>query len=155
MPVALPEHETGTAWAQREGTLMARCRAKNAEGKPCRAPEGMVDPITRYCPAHRPGATERLREAGKTGAEVSTRLKQKATGLSSDELPPLDSPQAAATWLEAIGRAVACGRLAIIEKAGHAAHLENPDAFGDLVECFLREVEADLPRHATREDNPT
>ena len=91
---------------------MARCRAKNAAGKPCRAPEGMVDPITRYCPAHRPGATERLREAGKKGAEVSTRLKQKATGLSSDELPPLDSPQAAATWLEAIGRAVACGRLA-------------------------------------------
>ena len=91
---------------------MARCKAKNADGNPCRAPEGMVDPITRYCPAHRPGATERLREAGKKGAEVSTRLKQKATGLSSDELPPLDSPQAAATWLEAIGRAVACGRLA-------------------------------------------
>ncbi len=91
---------------------MARCRAKNAEGKPCRAPEGMVDSTTRYCPAHRPGATERLREAGKKGAKVSTRLKQKATGLSSDELPPLDSPQAAATWLEAIGRAVACGRLA-------------------------------------------
>jgi membrane-bound ClpP family serine protease len=59
------------------------------------------------CPAHRPGATERLREAGRKGAEVSTRLKQKATGL-----PPLDSPKAAATWLEAIGRAVACGRLA-------------------------------------------
>jgi 2-succinyl-6-hydroxy-2,4-cyclohexadiene-1-carboxylate synthase len=47
------------------------------------------------------------------------------------------------------------GRLAIIEKAGHAVHLENPDAFGDLVESFLREVEADLPRHVTREDTPT
>ncbi len=108
MPVPL----LSTRWAQREGILMARCRAKNAEGKPCRAPEGMVDPITRYCPAHRPGATERLREAGKKGAKASTRLKQKEAGLSSDELPPLDSPQAAATWLEAIGRAVACGRLA-------------------------------------------
>jgi pimeloyl-ACP methyl ester carboxylesterase len=46
-------------------------------------------------------------------------------------------------------------RLAVIEKAGHAAHLENPDAFGDLVESFLRAVEADVPRHATREDTPT
>ena len=47
------------------------------------------------------------------------------------------------------------GRLAIIEKAGHAAHLENPDAFGDLVESFLREVEAGVPHHATQEDTPT
>ena len=111
MPVPLPEHEVGTAWAQREGILMARCRAKNAEGKPCRAPEGMVDSITRYCPAHRPGATARLREAGRKGAKVSTRLRHKAAGLSSDDLPPLRSPQDAEAWLERIGRAVATGEL--------------------------------------------
>ncbi len=90
---------------------MAPCRGTRVDGRPCRAPERMLD-AKGLCPAHRPGATERLREAGRKGAEVSTRLKQKATGLSSDELPPLDSPKAAATWLEAIGRAVACGRLA-------------------------------------------
>ncbi len=90
---------------------MARCKAIRVDGRPCRAPDRMLD-AKGLCPAHRPGATERLREAGRKGAEVSIRLKQKATGLSSDELPSLDSPQAAATWLEAIGRAVACGRLA-------------------------------------------
>jgi 2-succinyl-6-hydroxy-2,4-cyclohexadiene-1-carboxylate synthase len=54
-----------------------------------------------------------------------------------------------------LARRIPRGRLAIIEKAGHAAHLENPDAFGDLVESFLREVEAQLPRHATQEDTLT
>ncbi len=77
-------HEVGTARAQREGILMARCRAKNAEGKPCRAPEGMVDPITRYCPAHRPGATERFREAGRKGAKVSTRLRLEAVPVGNN-----------------------------------------------------------------------
>ena len=110
-PVGSHRHEAGTAQAPREGFVMARCKAKNADGNPCRAPEGMVDPITRYCPAHRPGATERLREAGKKGAKVSTRLRHKAAGLSSDDLPPLRSPQDAEAWLERIGRAVATGEL--------------------------------------------
>ena len=64
------------------------------------------------CPAHRPGARERLREAGKKGAQVSTRLRRKAMGLEPDDLPPLRTPQDAEAWLERVGRAVATGRLA-------------------------------------------
>jgi hypothetical protein len=40
-------------------------------------------------------------------------------GLDPDELPPLDSHDAAKTWLEIIGRAVTTGRLG--DKAAQAA----------------------------------
>jgi 2-succinyl-6-hydroxy-2,4-cyclohexadiene-1-carboxylate synthase len=37
-------------------------------------------------------------------------------------------------------------RVARIPEAGHAAHLEHPEAFASLARCFLAEVEADCPR---------
>jgi hypothetical protein len=63
------------------------------------------------CPAHRPGGRERLREAGRKGAEVSAHVRRKAKGLRAGELPPLRTPQDAEVWLETIGRTVAEGRL--------------------------------------------
>ena len=58
------------------------------------------------------GVGERpIQFTGKKGAKVSTRLRHKAAGLSSDDLPPLRSPQDAEAWLERIGRAVATGEL--------------------------------------------
>ena len=36
---------------------------------------------------------------------------RRAKGLAPDELPALDSPQAAERWLEEVGRAVSTGRL--------------------------------------------
>jgi len=89
---------------------MARCKGIRVDGRPCRAPERMLD-AKGLCPAHRPGARERLREAGRKGAKVSTRLRRKATGLEPDELPPLRTPRDAEAWLELVGRAVATGVL--------------------------------------------
>ena len=82
---------------------MARCRAQNAAGQPCRAPESMVDPFG-YCPAHRPGGRKRLAEAGRIGAEVSKQVRRRGKGLLSGELPPLRTPQDAEAWLETVGR---------------------------------------------------
>lgn len=51
-----------------------------------------------------------MADRGRKGAEATAR-KWKGKGLDPDELPALDGPQAAAQWLQVIGRAVATGRL--------------------------------------------
>ena len=52
-----------------------------------------------------------MSKRGRKGAEATAK-RFHAKALDSNDLPPLDSPQAAETWLETIGRAVATGRLA-------------------------------------------
>ncbi len=89
----------------------ARCPATTKAGEPCGAPSSMLEPSTGLCPAHREGGTERLRLAGQKGAAASIAKWRGRGGLAPDELPPLDGPEAAEQWLEAIGRAVATGRL--------------------------------------------
>ncbi len=89
---------------------MARCRGRNARGEPCGAPESFVNP-SGWCPAHRPGGRERLREAGRLGAEVSKQVRRKWKGLRPGELGPLRTPQDAERWLRIIGQAVTEGRL--------------------------------------------
>ena len=89
---------------------MARCKAIKPDGERCRTPEHLVDPSTGLCLSHAPGASERLAEAGRKGAEA-TRRRFKRTGLEPDELPPLNSPETAELWLENIGRAVSTGRI--------------------------------------------
>lgn len=91
------------------GTGTERCRALTQAGQPCRAPSSMVD-HTGFCPAHRPGARERLVEAGRRGGRA-TRVMWRGKGLASSDLPPLRTPQDAETWLEALGRAVATNEL--------------------------------------------
>ena len=89
---------------------MAQCKAIKPDGERCRAPEHLVDPSTGLCLSHAPGASERLAEAGRKGAEATRRRFQR-TGLDPEELPLLDSPESAELWLENIGRAVSTGRL--------------------------------------------
>ncbi len=90
---------------------MPCCREKNARGEPCRAPASLVDPISGFCPAHGPGAKERLSEQGKVGAQVTKQVRRKGKGLRPGELGPLRTPEDAKRWLRIIGRAVAEGRL--------------------------------------------
>ena len=90
---------------------MPRCREKNARGEPCRAPASLVDPVSGFCPAHGPGAKERLSEQGKVGAQVTKQVRRKGKGLRPGELGPLRTPEDAKRWLRIIGRAVAEGRL--------------------------------------------
>jgi hypothetical protein len=89
---------------------MACCREKNARGEPCRAPASLVDPVSGFCPAHGPGAKERLSEQGKVGAQVTKQVRRKGKGLRPGELGPLRTPEDAKRWLRIIGRAVAEGR---------------------------------------------
>lgn len=86
------------------------CSETTADGTPCGAPSNLVDPSTGLCPSHDPENRERIREAARKGAEAKNR-KDRIPGLDDDDLPPLDSPQAAAKWCEVAGRAVATGRL--------------------------------------------
>lgn len=86
------------------------CEATRADGKPCGAPETLVDPETGLCPTHSPGGLERAREAARRGGEATARrLKGKA--LDADELPALTSSAAAEEWCDIIGRAAVTGRL--------------------------------------------
>ncbi len=80
------------------------CAGTNAAGRPCRSPVVGSDG---FCPAHRPGGSSEMRRRALKGAIASRRAK----GLAPDELPALDSPQAAERWLEEVGRAVSTGRL--------------------------------------------
>lgn len=107
------------------------CSHTYEDGRPCDAPSNFVDPETGYCPAHGPNASERMAEQGRKGAETTAK-KLRGEGLDPDDLPPLDSPQAAERWLEAVGRAVATGELS--HNAGKAV--------ARLVREFLRAREA-------------
>lgn len=86
------------------------CEYVKDNGEPCGAPASLVDPETRLCWTHSEEGREKIREAASKGGQATARrLKGKA--LDEEELPPLDSPQAAERWLEAVGRAVATGKL--------------------------------------------
>ncbi len=84
---------------------MARCKAKNAKGDLCGAPESMVDPVTGLCPSHVPGAKKRLSEIGHRGGEA-TKRKFGGRGLPRDALGPLESIHDAQRWLRLIAQAV-------------------------------------------------
>lgn len=87
-----------------------RCKYVKEDGTRCGSPESFVDPDTGYCHAHGPEGSERMAERGRRGAE--SRWHEKPEGLDPEELPPLERHADAKAWLEAIGRAVATGRLA-------------------------------------------
>lgn len=83
------------------------CKGTRDDGEPCESPIVGSDG---YCPAHREGGRERLREAAQKGGETTAR-RVRGNALDADELPPLESPQAAETWCDVVGRAVVTGRL--------------------------------------------
>lgn len=86
------------------------CRETTTDGAPCRAPANLVDPETGLCPSHDPANRERIREAAKKGAEA-TANRLRGDGLDPDALPPLEGHDAAETWCDVVGRAVAGGTL--------------------------------------------
>lgn len=107
-----------------------RCKGTRDDGSPCEAPESFIGEDG-WCPSHRPGASEKLREWASKGGRASAE-KRKRDGLSEADLPPLESPQDAETWLEVVARAVATGRL---------SHHEGK-AVARLVREWLRANEA-------------
>lgn len=90
---------------------MPRCQATTADGRPCGAPEQLVDPSTGLCISHDPDRAGVLREAGLKGGIAMRKKARDDKGLTHAELPPLDGPASAALWTEVIGRAVATGRI--------------------------------------------
>jgi len=90
---------------------VARCKALNAEGRPCGSPESVVDPESGLCWAHQPGGRERLVEAGRKGAEATARKWRGRGGLEPGELPELKTPHDAQEALDIVAHAAAEGRL--------------------------------------------
>ena len=88
----------------------ASCRATRAGGEPCGAPPQLIGEDG-FCPAHRPGARERLSEAGRKGAEATARKLRGAGGLEPGELPQLRTPHDAQEALDIVAHAAAEGRL--------------------------------------------
>lgn len=73
------------------------------------------DGLCAACRAVKEGEYESREEyfaaIGRKGGKNSRRRTTDAGLLDPDELPPLDSFEAAETWLDLVGRAVATGRL--------------------------------------------
>ncbi len=88
----------------------ARCRATRSGGEPCGAPPQLIGEDG-FCPAHRPGARERLSQAGRKGAEATARKLRGAGGLEPGELPVLRTPHDAQRALDIVAHAAAEGRL--------------------------------------------
>lgn len=84
------------------------CRGTRDDGEPCRSP--VVGPDG-FCPAHRDGGRERVAEAARKGGEATARRHGGGGGLDPDDLPPLNTPDNAETWLEVTARAVSTGKI--------------------------------------------
>jgi hypothetical protein len=85
------------------------------------------------------GNPDGAREAGRKGARMSAERRKK--WLAEDELPPLDSVEAAQVWIERAGRACALGRLtssqanSLCKAAGlYLESLEIKEALDELAE---------------------
>ena len=99
--------------AARSETIVSadvRCRARRADGEPCGAPPRLIGDDG-FCPAHRPGARERLSAAGRRGAAATRRAWRGTTGLEPGELPELRTPHDAQKALDIVAHAAAEGRL--------------------------------------------
>lgn len=104
-------------------TSEPRCQATTASGAPCRAPSALVDPSQGLCPAHQPGASERLAEAGRKGAETTAR-KLRGDGLHPEELGALETVEDAQRWLKRIAQAVGQRQLTHSEGASMTRAVE-------------------------------
>lgn len=87
-----------------------RCKETNAAGEPCGASPSFVDPETRLCTTHQPGARERLSEQGKKGAKA-TKKKWDRPGLTPDQLGELEDVGDVKRWIALITGGVLSGQV--------------------------------------------
>jgi hypothetical protein len=64
---------------------MPHCEALNSRGEPCAAPDAVVDPDTRRCPAHAEGGREEMR--ARMGAQATPWLPMRDTCACHGGLP--------------------------------------------------------------------
>ncbi len=115
----------------------------------------LAGPLFATLPAERAGRAERL---GNSAAGLAAALRLLGTGTQEPlwaRLPELAVPVLLVAG-ELDGKFAALAermattigpraRVALVPRAGHAAHLEQPERFGDLVEPFLDEAHAATP----------
>jgi 2-succinyl-6-hydroxy-2,4-cyclohexadiene-1-carboxylate synthase len=112
----------------------------------------LAGPLFATLPAERAGRAERL---GNSAAGLAAALRLLGVGAQEPlwaRLPELAAPvllvagERDGKFAALAGRMAAAigprARVALVPGAGHAAHLEQPERFGDLVESFLEEAHA-------------
>lgn len=94
-----------------------------------------------------------MAERGRKGAEATAR-KLRGEGIDPDALPPLDSHEAAQTWLEVIGRAVTARKLSHNEaNAAIKAVSEWVKTHGErMTATVVQELRAEVERLKSRLD---
>jgi hypothetical protein len=91
-----------------------KCLATNAQGEQCDALEHLV--IDDYCPAHRKGGREMMRELASLGGQA-LRRKLEGEAFTADELQPITSLEGAKAALDQIRVAVLTRRITHSEGA--------------------------------------
>lgn len=121
------------------------CSATKTDGTRCQSP---FTDESGLCPAHQPDGQARMRERAKKGGQATA--AKHASQFDADQLPDLETPADAATWLALVGRAVASGALS--HHAGNSitrtieAWLKTSDAISKEQAEALREAVADIKR---------
>lgn len=96
-------------------TTQEQCGHEKDDGTLCQSSIGLCEEDgCGKCFAHDPHREEARRQAQKKGA-ASTNAQKRGNGLAPHELPPLESHEAAETWLDTVGRAVGSGRISASE----------------------------------------
>lgn len=124
------------------------------DGKPCSSrfvkQEPTEEELENYedvCTAHRPGYEDQMQERRKKAAKTRWKNAHENEGLMPDELPPLETHEDAKMWLEAIGRAVATGRLedrsaqAAIRAVSEWVKTEGERATREVIDDLKDEIE--------------
>lgn len=90
-------------------TPAKRCSGTNESGEPCGVPPSFVGEDG-FCPAHREGGREKMKELAQRGAQAS-KANREPSGLDPEELGPLEGHADAKKRLDLICRAVLTGRI--------------------------------------------
>ena len=93
---------------------MTSCRGTTVSGEPCNAPATLV--AHGWCPTHRPGAEDAMREARSKGGRA-TAAKHHAKPFSADEIVKLVTLEDAKLALDQIRTAVLLRRITHSEGA--------------------------------------
>ena len=138
--------------AERRAADEALARDLERDGVAAFLDRWLAGPLFATLPAERAGRAERL---GNGAAGLAAALRLLGTGTQEPlwaRLPELAAPvllvageldgKFAAVAERMAGAIGPRARVALVPGAGHAAHLEQPEAFGDLVESFLDEARA-------------